>query len=361
MKANGGVFLVDDFGRQRMRPEDLLNRWIVPLESRVDYLTLHTGKKIQVPFDVLTVFATNLDPASLADEAFLRRIPYKIPIIDPTLEQFTRIFELNCKPPEPALPPGDGGVSAAAALRAAEPAAPLVPPARPARPGDGAVPVSRRGAGHHAGTARRRLPGLLRGRRRTQGCAAAAGRRASGHAAGWRFTEVKLVNERTAQPVAVRVEIAATRSTRKKGLLGRDSMPSGSALVITPCNAVHTVGMRFPIDVVFVDGKGRVRKIVRDLRSWRMAASLLSRSTIELPAGALDGQLKVGDRVYLSPEPGESAGSVKGLRTVVSGSFGPGVNPPSLTSTPGSRRTPREPATAPRADPCGRRRARVAP
>ena len=97
MKANGGVFLVDDFGRQRMRPEDLLNRWIVPLESRVDYLTLHTGKKFSIPFDVLIVFATNLDPASLADEAFLRRIPNKIPIGDPTLEQFTRIFELNCK------------------------------------------------------------------------------------------------------------------------------------------------------------------------------------------------------------------------------------------------------------------------
>ena len=97
LKANGGVFLVDDFGRQRMRPQDLLNRWIVPLESRVDYLTLHTGKKLQVPFDVLTVFATNLDPASLADEAFLRRIPYKIAIEDPTVEQFTRIFEMNCR------------------------------------------------------------------------------------------------------------------------------------------------------------------------------------------------------------------------------------------------------------------------
>jgi hypothetical protein len=97
LKANGGVFLVDDFGRQRIRPEDLLNRWIVPLESRVDYLTLHTGKKFQIPFDVLTVFATNLNPQSLADEAFLRRIPYKIPIEDPTLEDFKRIFELNCK------------------------------------------------------------------------------------------------------------------------------------------------------------------------------------------------------------------------------------------------------------------------
>jgi hypothetical protein len=97
LKANGGVFLVDDFGRQRMRPEDLLNRWIVPLESRIDYLTLHTGKKFQVPFDVLIVFATNLNPASLADEAFLRRIPYKISIEDPTIEQYSRIFEMNCK------------------------------------------------------------------------------------------------------------------------------------------------------------------------------------------------------------------------------------------------------------------------
>jgi hypothetical protein len=97
LKANGGVFLVDDFGRQRIRPQELLNRWIVPLESRFDYLTLHTGKKFQVPFDVLIVFATNLDPASLADEAFLRRIPYKIPIVDPTTDEFTRIFDLNCR------------------------------------------------------------------------------------------------------------------------------------------------------------------------------------------------------------------------------------------------------------------------
>ncbi len=97
LRANGGVFLVDDFGRQRIRPDELLNRWIVPLESRIDYLTLHTGKKFQIPFDVLIVFATNLDPSSLADEAFLRRIPYKIPIENPSTEQFTRIFEMNCR------------------------------------------------------------------------------------------------------------------------------------------------------------------------------------------------------------------------------------------------------------------------
>ena len=97
LKANGGVLLVDDFGRQQTRPQDLLNRWIVPLESRIDYLTLSTGRKFQVPFEVLIVFATNLDPASLADEAFLRRIPYKIAVTDPTADEFTRIFEMNCR------------------------------------------------------------------------------------------------------------------------------------------------------------------------------------------------------------------------------------------------------------------------
>jgi hypothetical protein len=97
LKANGGVFVVDDFGRQRIRPRDLLNRWIVPLESRVDYLTLHTGKKFEMPFDVLIVFATNLNPESLADEAFLRRIPYKIYAKNPTSDEFSRIFALNCK------------------------------------------------------------------------------------------------------------------------------------------------------------------------------------------------------------------------------------------------------------------------
>ena len=97
LKANGGVFVVDDFGRQRIPARDLLNRWIVPLESRVDFLTLHTGRKFEVPFNVLIVFATNLKPESLADEAFLRRIPYKIRAQDPTSEEFAQIFELNCR------------------------------------------------------------------------------------------------------------------------------------------------------------------------------------------------------------------------------------------------------------------------
>jgi hypothetical protein len=97
MKANGGVFVVDDFGRQRVPARDLLNRWIVPLESRVDFLTLHTGRKIEIPFNVLIVFATNLKPESLADEAFLRRIPYKILAKNPTLDEYCQIFELNCR------------------------------------------------------------------------------------------------------------------------------------------------------------------------------------------------------------------------------------------------------------------------
>jgi hypothetical protein len=97
MKANGGVFVVDDFGRQRIPARDLLNRWIVPLESRVDFLTLHTGRKFEIPFNVLIVFATNLKPESLADEAFLRRIPYKILAKNPTMEEYCRIFELNCQ------------------------------------------------------------------------------------------------------------------------------------------------------------------------------------------------------------------------------------------------------------------------
>jgi predicted ATPase with chaperone activity len=92
MKANGGMFLIDDFGRQQVRPRDLLNRWIVPLETRVDYLTLHTGKKIEIPFDQLIVFSTNIDPKALVDEAFLRRIRHKIEVGNPSEREFYDIF-----------------------------------------------------------------------------------------------------------------------------------------------------------------------------------------------------------------------------------------------------------------------------
>ncbi len=97
MKANGGMFLIDDFGRQQVRPRDLLNRWIVPLENRVDFLTLSTGRKLEIPFNVLIVFSTNMPPADLVDEAFLRRIPHKIEVGDPSFEEFRAIFKQVCE------------------------------------------------------------------------------------------------------------------------------------------------------------------------------------------------------------------------------------------------------------------------
>ena len=95
--ANGGVLVIDDFGRQRCTPRDLLNRWIVPLESRVDFLTLQSGQKFELPFMTLTVFATNVRPAELVDEAFLRRIQYKIFAESPTIEDFKTIFARCCR------------------------------------------------------------------------------------------------------------------------------------------------------------------------------------------------------------------------------------------------------------------------
>ena len=95
--ANGGVLIIDDFGRQRSSPRDLLNRWIVPLESRVDHLTLKSGLTFELPFTALIIFATNLKPSELVDEAFLRRIRYKILADSPTVPDFIRIFENYCR------------------------------------------------------------------------------------------------------------------------------------------------------------------------------------------------------------------------------------------------------------------------
>ena len=94
LKSNCGTFVIDDFGRQRMPTAELLNRWIVPLEKRYDFLSLTSGKKIQVPFDQLLIFSTNLQPRDLVDEAFLRRIPYKINVIDPSEQEFRTLFDL---------------------------------------------------------------------------------------------------------------------------------------------------------------------------------------------------------------------------------------------------------------------------
>lgn len=96
MKANNGVLIIDDFGRQRMRPEELLNRWVVPLDRRVDFLTLAGGKKIEIPFELIVVFSTNLDPVKLMDAAFLRRIPSKIKLNMVTPQEFREIFRRVC-------------------------------------------------------------------------------------------------------------------------------------------------------------------------------------------------------------------------------------------------------------------------
>jgi hypothetical protein len=96
LKSNCGTLVIDDFGRQRMTTDELLNRWIVPLEKRYDYLNLPNGKKLQVPFDQLIIFSTNLEPSDLVDEAFLRRIPYKIEVLDPSEEDFRTLFKIMC-------------------------------------------------------------------------------------------------------------------------------------------------------------------------------------------------------------------------------------------------------------------------
>ena len=96
VKANGGVFIIDDFGRQRVRPRDLLNRWMLPLEKHVDFLTMPMGPKMPVPFECLLIFSTNLDPSELVEEAFLRRIRYKILVGDPSREQYEEIFMRCC-------------------------------------------------------------------------------------------------------------------------------------------------------------------------------------------------------------------------------------------------------------------------
>lgn len=97
MKSNCGTLVIDDFGRQKMRVDELLNRWIVPLEKRYDFLCTISGKKIQIPFAQLIVFSTNLEPRDLVDDAFLRRIPYKIEVVDPNEQEFRNLFKIMCK------------------------------------------------------------------------------------------------------------------------------------------------------------------------------------------------------------------------------------------------------------------------
>lgn len=116
------------------------------------------------------------------------------------------------------------------------------------------------------------------------------------------LTAPVLVNAQTGGVIAAKVEAALSSADRRRGLLGRDSLAAGSAFIISRCNAIHTVGMRFVIDVLFIDRRGRVRKIVHALPPWRIAISPLARIAIEFAAGELQAQqLTVGDCVYLAP------------------------------------------------------------
>jgi hypothetical protein len=110
MKALGGCFVIDDLGRQLVSPTKLLNRWIVPLESRIDYLKLHTGKSFSIPFDELVIVSTNLEPEDLMDMAFLRRLPYKIEIRPPSLKLYKQIFMNECQ--RQGLPMSDASMDA---------------------------------------------------------------------------------------------------------------------------------------------------------------------------------------------------------------------------------------------------------
>jgi len=113
-----------------------------------------------------------------------------------------------------------------------------------------------------------------------------------------------LVNQRTDESLAERVEVAVTRRDRRKGLLGRSGLEPASALIIAPCFSIHTMFMRFHIDAIFVDDDGRTVKVVRDMTPWRIAVEATAHAVVELPAGSLrDRQVNIGDRLYLL-EPG---------------------------------------------------------
>jgi uncharacterized membrane protein (UPF0127 family) len=113
-----------------------------------------------------------------------------------------------------------------------------------------------------------------------------------------------LMNDRTRSVVALEVDLATSRAARRRGLLGRDSLGATEGLLLTPCIAVHTAFMRFPIDVIFIDRNGRAVRVVPEVRPWRMTASLRAHSVIELAAGtAAATDIQVGDLLYLAPAP----------------------------------------------------------
>ena len=113
---------------------------------------------------------------------------------------------------------------------------------------------------------------------------------------------MRLINERTRKPLADVVELADTRKTRRRGLLGRDRLESNAALMLVPCTAIHTAFMRFPIDIVFIDRDGYAVRTASRVQPWRVSMALRARAVIELPAGHLDAcQVEIGDRLFLKP------------------------------------------------------------
>jgi hypothetical protein len=130
------------------------------------------------------------------------------------------------------------------------------------------------------------------------------------------MTAITLVNQRTDEALADRVEVAVTRRDRRKGLLGRSGLEPSSALIIAPCFSIHTMFMRFDIDAVFVDDDGRAVKVVHDMSPWRVAAYPTAHAVVELPAGSLrQRQVNIGDRLYLLEPGGRRVGlSVDDLR-----------------------------------------------
>lgn len=153
-----------------------------------------------------------------------------------------------------------------------------------------------------------------------------------------------IVNGRTGHSVASSVEVATSRSARRRGLLGRDSLPAGCAFILAPCRAVHTIGMRFPIDVVFVDADGEVVKIVQHMSGWRMAMATSAAVTIELWAGAAAAMdVHVGDRLALAPAFVQRVG-----RYAPSAITPDNTRPASLGVRPEVKRAPRpEPVAVP--------------
>ena len=167
--ANGGVLVIDDFGRQACSPRELLNRWIVPLESRVDFLTLQTGQKFDFPFMTMIVFATNIKPGELVDEAFLRRIHYKIFAESPTRAEFLKIFENSCREHDLEFRPGVVDSLLANYFKPRQIQLRGCQPRDLIRAGDLAGRVSGRAAGAVDRAARGRLRRVFRGRPRGAG------------------------------------------------------------------------------------------------------------------------------------------------------------------------------------------------